>query len=51
MQLSWRPLNADADRHLYEVLLVGHEKVREMADYRTASEATKAAKRLASNGL
>jgi hypothetical protein len=51
IRLSWRPLNADADRQLFEVLKLRHDKIREMADYRTAGEAVKAAKRLAPNGL
>ena len=50
MRFQWRPLDTDADHQRYQVIRVQDGKIREMAEYRTVGEATKAAKRLASAG-
>jgi hypothetical protein len=49
MRFQWRAVDADADGERYQVVRLRDGKIREMAEYRTVGEATKAAKRLASD--
>jgi hypothetical protein len=43
VRLQWRPRGFDEDRELFQVLRLRDDKIREMADYRTARDATRAA--------
>jgi hypothetical protein len=47
VRLQFRPRGRGQDREMFEVLSLRDDKIREMADYRTGREATRAAKRLA----
>ena len=47
LRLQWRPVDADVDSQRYQLLTLHDDKIREMAEYRTLGEATKAAKRAA----
>jgi len=42
VRLRWRPRGFDDDRELFQVLRLRDDKIREIADYRSAGEATRA---------
>jgi hypothetical protein len=48
VRLRWRPKDASGDDERYQVLAIRNEKIRTIVDCRAQSEATKVAKRLAS---
>ncbi len=47
VRLEWRPRDGGLDQERFQVLRVRDGKIREMAEYRQAGEATRAAKRFA----
>ncbi|HSS11056.1 MAG TPA: hypothetical protein VLL25_14290 [Acidimicrobiales bacterium] len=44
VRLLWRPTGLEGNRELFQVVRMRDDKIREMADYRTARAAAKAAK-------
>ena len=47
VRLRWRPADAPGNRQMFQVLRIGDDKIREIADYRDIGPATKTAKRFA----
>jgi hypothetical protein len=43
VRLQWRPTRSDQDRELFQVLSMGGDRIRRMADYRTVGAAVRAA--------